>query len=79
MKDPICYWTIDGVPACQSPHIFGLDFDPPNWCADTRFELEKLVVRFHSLRPGHDVQIVDGHCTSDAGYHRHEEWNGDNQ
>lgn len=62
-EETMFYWTVDGVPACQSEHTVGVEFDPPNYCASDRREaLEELVERFHRLRPGHEVRILAGHC-----------------
>lgn len=57
------YWTVDGVPACQSPHTADPLFDPPLTCSprspkSTRKEAE----RFSRLKDGHDVSLRRGRC-----------------
>ena len=57
------YWTVDGVPACQSPHTADPSFDPPLVCAphpprSARTEAE----RFRRLKEGHDVSLQQGRC-----------------
>ena len=69
--EQVYYWTIDGVPACASPHTWGPDFDPPFHCAGTRKQLEHLVFRFHGLRPGHEVRIHEGRCPESGRGSRH--------
>lgn len=73
MNDEHYYWTIDGVPACQSPHTWGSDIDPPFACAGARKHLEHQVFRFHGLRPGHKVEIKPGRCP-EGGLGREGKW-----
>jgi hypothetical protein len=73
VSDEHCYWTIDGVPACSSPHTWGPDIDPPFACAGSRRVLERMVQRFEVLRPGHVVEIKPGRCP-EGGLGREGKW-----
>ena len=74
MSDEHYYWTIDGVPACQSPHTWGPDIDPPFACTGSWRGLERMVERFEMLRPGHVVEIKPGRCPA-SSLVREGKWN----
>ena len=67
------YWTIDGVPACQSNLTWGPDVYPPFTCAGTLEMLTCMVERFNKLRPGYDVKIIEGRCP-ESGLGREGKW-----
>lgn len=56
------YWTVDGVPACISPHTWGPDINPPFACAGEFAVLAQQIERFDRIRPGHTAEIHLGRC-----------------
>lgn len=74
MSEPNYYWTVDGVPACQSPHTWGPDIDPPFACAGSQKVVTAMVMRFRRLRPGqYRTEIHKGHCP-ESGQAREGKW-----